>query len=142
MDIFEQSLENYIILVIDKTHPKYGEIGKVLYYDWAEFGYIDVIFSDGIEDSFYDGKLMDDPNTKIKIFNRDFEENRDIRKNDKRKNIKRREEPGLEKFFQEYFLNFSGELEILKPQYKLLFKEDLPITKGNNQRILAYKKDL
>ncbi|HLC87011.1 MAG TPA: hypothetical protein VJH65_01910 [Candidatus Nanoarchaeia archaeon] len=64
------SVDDIVVLVVDKNHPRYGEIGKMLHHDWMDYGEITVKFEDGELEVFYDGIMKGDSPPKIRWFYR------------------------------------------------------------------------
>jgi hypothetical protein len=44
---FASSAQHYVILITDKDHPRYGQIGSLVMHDWREAGVYDTCFADG-----------------------------------------------------------------------------------------------
>ena len=120
---FDTRVEDMVVLVTDKEHPRYGQIGKMLYHDWVEYGGIGVEFSDGHKEEFHDGVIKGDPPSKIKRFYRHVDSAGTNFDNE-------RVGPA---FFQREFTQCGGDLENLTKRYKSLFNEDLPQMPTNSE---------
>lgn len=35
---FDTIVKDIVVLVVDNTHPRHGQIGEMLYHDWKEYG--------------------------------------------------------------------------------------------------------
>ena len=108
---------NMIVLVTDKEHPRYQQVGKMLYHDWRESGIVGVQFSDGHEEEFSDGLLVGDSHSKIKRF---------YRRRDSTGELYDDSENAGPLSLKAEFVKQGGSLEELAEQYRLLFDEDLP----------------
>lgn len=113
---FDTNVDDMVVLVVDQKHQSYGQIGKMLYHDWKEYGGIGVRFSDGQTEEFYDGLIKGDPPSKIRRFYRHAD--------DKGKEYDYQNVGPAS--LQREFVVHGGDLEKLARQYRLLFYEDLP----------------
>ena len=113
---FDINIRDLVVLVVDKEHPRYCQIGKMLYHNWSDCGEIGVKFPDGKSEEFYDGMIKGDPPSKIKRYYRLLD----------CKGMKFDSKGGGPASFQKEFLKHSGNLESLAKQYKTLFNADLP----------------
>ena len=112
----DTKVEDMVVLVTDPNHPQYGQIGVMSYHDWG-YGDIDVEFSDGHIDGFYEGMMKGGSPSQINRYYRRF--------NEKGLRFDRRN-MGPEALQIKFLELGMGDLESLAEQYKLLFREDLP----------------
>lgn len=118
---FNTNVSDMVALVVDETHPRYGEIARILYHDWREYGEISVEFPNGDTEEFYDGLMKGDDPSKIKRFYRHAD----------KEGIEYDSEGIGPASFQREFLNCDGTLEKLAQDYRILFDEDLPEVLGD-----------
>ena len=64
------SVEDLVVLVIDPANTRYGQIGKLCWHDWIEYGNYIVQFSNGKEEIFPDGLCKDDSPSSVRLFYR------------------------------------------------------------------------
>jgi hypothetical protein len=62
-------VEDIAVLVIDRNHPRFGQLGRLTFHDWQEYGIYSVAFQDGSVD-VPDGLCAGDPPSPVKIFYR------------------------------------------------------------------------
>ena len=75
-------VENTVVLVTDRSHSRFGQLGRLLEHDWMEYGIYVVGFSDKTE-RFNDGLCKGDPKSPVRVFygvrnekGREFDEER------------------------------------------------------------------
>jgi len=93
----------------------------MLYHDWREYGGIEVKFSDGKTEEFYDRIMKGDPPSKIQRFYRHVDE--------KGKEFDSKNVGPIS--FQRKYVELGGNLEQLTKEYNTLFGEDLPQVRDN-----------
>ena len=57
------------VLVVDKDHPRFGDIGRLIAHDWREYGIYHVEFGENDSEKFPDG-LLKGEQTPVRIFYR------------------------------------------------------------------------
>jgi hypothetical protein len=108
----EELKDNLAILVKDRTSPKYGNIGRIIYSELEKNEKIKIIFSDGKIEEFEGTQYPE----KIQGFYRHFDAIGETF--DKKK--------AGPKSLQVAFLEYGGNLNSLEEQYRNLFEEELP----------------
>jgi hypothetical protein len=114
--LLDAHVMDMIVLVVDRESQRHGQVGKMLYHDWREFGGIGVEFADGRQEEFYDGIIKGDPPSKIKWFYR--------RVDDKANEFDAKSIGPAS--FQREFVEHGGKLEEAAKEYRTLFGEELP----------------
>ena len=112
------NVKDMVVLVVDPNHLRYGQVGRMLYHDWQEYGGIGVMFRDGIAEEFYDGLMKGDPKSKINRYYRHLNE-KGLRFN--------KDGAGLRTLQDDFLKLQKGNLEELAEQYRDVFHENLPI---------------
>ena len=122
--------EDTVFLVVDKTHPRYGQIGEMVYGHRVINGGVGIRFLDGKTEEF-SGRLNrnrgGDFNLGLKTFYRHLD--------DRGEDFDKKNSAGPRTFIKIFLEMEFGNLEILSEQYFLLFGEDLPITENEPARI-------
>jgi len=112
------AVDDMVVLVVDKIHPRKGSIGRMLYHDWREYGGIEVQFADGHKEEFYDGIMNGDPPCKISRFYRHVDDRTALF-----------DSRGVgPRAFITAFRELEGNIEKLSADYRVLFGEDFPDT--------------
>ena len=62
-------IENIAVLVTDRRHQRFGQLGVLVGHDWKEYGILYVSFPDGREE-FHDGMCKGDPPSSVRTFYR------------------------------------------------------------------------
>lgn len=124
--------EEMVILIIDPTHPRFGQLARVEHFDRPQFlDELDlpepkdeiyrysVIFTDGVRESFPD-ECNKGIVSKVKTFH--------VRCDDFNRKAADRADCGPESLKIKFLELGIGGLEKLTSQYKTLFGEELPAT--------------
>jgi len=67
-------VKDAVVLVIDRSHPRFGDIGKLVAYDWKEAGLYYVEFADGVKEQFSDS-FEEGQQTSARVFYRHDDDN-------------------------------------------------------------------
>lgn len=108
--------DDLVVLVVEHDNPRFGQIGKLLYHDWREYGMLGVVFPGGEFEEFYDGIMKGDSPPAVGLYYRHADEKGDMFD---KKDLGPR---GFKKKFLELEV---GDIEVLEEKYKSLFDEDL-----------------
>ncbi len=65
------SVDDIVMLVIDKNNKRFGQLGRLSWHDWNEYGVYRVSFAHEAED-FPDGLCKGDPPSPVKAFYRGY----------------------------------------------------------------------
>jgi hypothetical protein len=101
----EDNSDSSLVLVSDRSDPRFGDIGSVVSYN-MDLGLFGVVFDDGMYAAFPDGIGYLDNERPIRFYN------------------KNREENGLDRLKEDY-VQLGGSLEDFARQYYSLFRQRL-----------------
>lgn len=106
-------VKDAVVLVIDRSHPRFGDIGRLVAYDWKEAGLYYVEFADGAKGQFPDSAEEGQP-TPVRVFYRHDD--------DKGKFLDSLCGTGFGGLKEEYLKLGVGDLKSLVEKYEEVFK--------------------
>ncbi|HIH31818.1 TPA: hypothetical protein HA235_03860 [Candidatus Woesearchaeota archaeon] len=59
--------KNIAVLVVNRDHSRFSQLGQLIAHDWKEYGTLFVKFEDG-EDTFQDGLCAGDPVSPVRTY--------------------------------------------------------------------------
>lgn len=113
-------VDDCVVLVFQKGNERFGEIGRLEYHDWREYGMYGFVFADGNRKEFYGGIMKDDKPSAVRVFYR--------HRDDKGISLDKKGK-GPESFKREFLgldLEDIEDLEFLAREREALFNESLP----------------